>query len=119
MILELKILPEYFNAIKSGQKTFEIRFNNRNYRPGDVLLLKEWNGIFSGKEIFVRITYIIDNFDGIKPGFVIMSIKKIKKKIYISYCDKYFTNSYIFLLYHLTHCQECRQIRKDYEDDHK
>jgi ASC-1-like (ASCH) protein len=29
--------------IKSGRKTFEHRVNDRNYKPGDTLLLREWD----------------------------------------------------------------------------
>ena len=31
MIHELKILSKYFNAILSKKKTFEVRFDDRNY----------------------------------------------------------------------------------------
>lgn len=41
MIHELKILPEYFNEIMYGRKKFEVRFNDRNFKVGDTLLLKE------------------------------------------------------------------------------
>ena len=90
MILELKILPEYFNAIKSGQKTFEIRYNDRNYRPGDVLLLKEWNGFFSGKEIFVAIRYITFLFDFLYGHNHKAWFYPVKIINYVSYSYKYF-----------------------------
>lgn len=38
---ELKCLPEYFSRIQSGQKTFEIRKNDRDFQVGDILILKE------------------------------------------------------------------------------
>ena len=41
----LKILPEHFNAVVSGNKKSEIRYNDRNYRVGDILSLREWDGI--------------------------------------------------------------------------
>ncbi|MGC4668415.1 DUF3850 domain-containing protein, partial [Enterococcus hirae] len=41
---ELKILPEYFEAVTSGRKKFEIRKNDRDYKVGDRLYLREWNG---------------------------------------------------------------------------
>lgn len=37
-----KVDHEYFEAIKSGQKTFEYRVNNFECAPGDVLMLEEW-----------------------------------------------------------------------------
>ena len=36
MIHELKILPEYFNAVISGEKTFEICKNDRPFHKGDL-----------------------------------------------------------------------------------
>ena len=44
MIHELKILTEYFEAVASGRKRFEIRKNDRDYKVGDRLYLREWNG---------------------------------------------------------------------------
>lgn len=37
-----KISREYFELIKSGQKTFEYRVNDFDCRPGDILVLEEW-----------------------------------------------------------------------------
>ena len=36
----LKILPEYYEAVKSGDKTFEVRKNDRDYQVNDVLHLQ-------------------------------------------------------------------------------
>lgn len=73
----LKILPEHFMAIERGDKTFEVRFNDRNYRKHDILHLQEWfGGEYSGRELAVAVTGIYDNPEYCKEGFVIMSIKK-------------------------------------------
>ena len=42
MVHELKILPEYFEAVDSLHKQFELRKNDRDYKVGDFLLLKEF-----------------------------------------------------------------------------
>ncbi len=39
----VKIWPDYFHAVKAKTKTFEIRVNDRNYNPGDVIILREWD----------------------------------------------------------------------------
>ena len=38
---ELKCHPHFFAAIAAGKKTFEIRRNDRDYRVGDVLDLRD------------------------------------------------------------------------------
>ena len=42
MIHELKILPEYYNAVKSGKKKFELRKGDRGFAEGDSLRLNKW-----------------------------------------------------------------------------
>ena len=72
----IKILPEYYRAIESGKKTFEVRFNDRNYQVYDILHLQEWlNGDYTGREITAEVTYMIDDPSYCKDGYVIMSIK--------------------------------------------
>lgn len=39
----LKIWPQYFGAVESGDKLHEIRVNDRNYDEGDILYLEEWD----------------------------------------------------------------------------
>ena len=73
---ELKILPDYFSAIERGDKTFEVRFNDRDYQVNDILLLKEHDhGRYTGREITAEVTYILDNPRFCKEGYVIMSIR--------------------------------------------
>ena len=49
---ELKIMPEYFEAIERGEKNFEVRFNDRNFAKGDILLLREHDGnCYTGRHI--------------------------------------------------------------------
>ncbi|MFQ2555938.1 ASCH/PUA domain-containing protein [Aeromonas caviae] len=70
---ELKIKPEYLAAIYSGEKTFEIRNNtDRNFQVGDTLLLKGWDGEFTGNFVEKVISYIT-NFEQ-KPGYVVLGL---------------------------------------------
>lgn len=41
MIHQLKCEAKYFEEICSGQKTFEVRKNDRNFHVGDYLALNE------------------------------------------------------------------------------
>lgn len=73
MIHELKIKPEYFAAVVSGDKTFEIRNNaDRNFQVGDTLLFWEWNGGFTGRTAERTVSYITD-FEQ-KPGYVVLGL---------------------------------------------
>ena len=75
----LKTLPPYYDAVKRGEKTFEVRFNDREYEEGDLLVLKEWeDGGYSGREIKARVTYILTlqaTLFGQAGDFVVMSIR--------------------------------------------
>ncbi|MCX2854258.1 MULTISPECIES: ASCH/PUA domain-containing protein [Bacillus] len=70
----LKILPEYFEALKDGRKTFEIRHDDRGFKEGDTLSLNEWQDGYTGRSIDVHVTYITD-FEQ-KPGYVVLGIQK-------------------------------------------
>jgi ASC-1-like (ASCH) protein len=57
---ELKLEKDYFGSVLAGFKTFEIRFNDRDYQVGDILVLKEWDWFsesFTGREVEKKITY--------------------------------------------------------------
>ena len=76
MIHELKILPEYFNAIISGEKTFEVRKNDRPFHKGDLLALNEFTGQYwTGNSCIVYIDYILNDPDCVKKDMIIMGIK--------------------------------------------
>lgn len=60
---ELKILPEYFQALITETKTFEYRRFDRDFKVGDILHLRETDlklsQQYTGREMFVIITYIL------------------------------------------------------------
>lgn len=72
---ELKIHPMYYEAIKNKEKTFEIRKNDRDFKVGDEIALKEYaDGFYSHADtLYGRITYITDYEQ--KKGFVVMAVK--------------------------------------------
>lgn len=76
-IHELKTLTGYFLALIGDRKTFEVRKKDRDYKVGDVLILKEWSQDkgYTGYEARRKISYILDNTDYCKEGFVILGIK--------------------------------------------
>jgi ASC-1-like (ASCH) protein len=72
VIHELKILPQYFKEVKEGNKTFELRKNDRGFEVGDTLVLEEYeNGHYTGENIKKEISYILADaqFYGLKEGY--------------------------------------------------
>ncbi|KOF56798.1 hypothetical protein AGR56_09030 [Clostridium sp. DMHC 10] len=77
MVHELKTLPEFFQAVKEKRKSFEVRRNDRNFKVGDSLYLREWTGgEYTGRKLIRIITYILDNPLYVKEGYVILGIKQ-------------------------------------------
>lgn len=53
-----KILPEYFSEVLKGTKTFELRKDEDEIQVGDIIVLNEWNGDFTGRKISKKVTYV-------------------------------------------------------------
>lgn len=80
MIHELKISPEYFDAVAQGVKPFEVRKNDRMFKVGDVLWLREWYGnVYTMRNTRKVITYILDDPDYIKEGYIILGLAPVKE----------------------------------------
>ena len=76
MIHELKILPEYFEAVTDGTKRFELRKDDRGFAVGDEIVLKEWNGEeYTGRSVKKPISYILKNYTGLAEGYAVLSLK--------------------------------------------
>lgn len=76
MIHKLKIEPQFLVDIRSGKKTFENRYNDRNYQENDILLLCAYvNGHYTNDCEVVKVTYVFNDEAYCKNGFVTMSIK--------------------------------------------
>lgn len=78
---ELKCWPEYFEQVVTGRKPFEIRKNDRDFRVGDTLWLREWvlpddptcqDAYYTGLDCRRTVTYITDF--GQWQGRVVMGI---------------------------------------------
>jgi hypothetical protein len=89
-IHELRIYPEFFESIRDGSKTCEIRYNDRGFKVGDILCLREISpvtGAHTGRWLLVAISHItglpehfahMDSSDlGLRDGFVVLSIHRI------------------------------------------
>lgn len=75
---ELKVWPEFYEAIREGVKTFEIRKDDRGFRIGDELYLREWcpkKQNYTGARSRRWITYILKGGQfGLEPGYVALGL---------------------------------------------
>ncbi len=58
---DLKCWPEFFDDILSGKKSFEIRKNDRDFKEGDILFLREYDPetkIYTGRKTMRGVAYI-------------------------------------------------------------
>ena len=70
----LKTEPEYWEAQRRGDKTFEIRKNDRDFKVGDILILVYHDGeSYPDKVLFRDVSYITDYAQ--KKGYVVMATK--------------------------------------------
>lgn len=92
---ELKVATEYFNALASGDKNFEVRRDDRGFQKGDTLVLRrygrEWvnnritylrdedTGVSKSEADTIRrtITYVLTGGQfGIEPGYVVLGLSE-------------------------------------------
>lgn len=87
-IHELKTDPIPFQATKLGLKPYEVRFNDRDFKTGDELILKEtkYTGghmfaspdqyplIYTGRELVREIAHVLTGY-GLADGWVILTVK--------------------------------------------
>ncbi len=97
----LKTFPEYFEAVLSGAKPFEVRReDDKTFAVGDTLILREWDfnrlpesvrawygalsrdtldalsaDAYTGRECSVTVTYVLRGFIGLEPGYAVLGIR--------------------------------------------
>lgn len=82
----LKTWPSFFQAVFDGEKNFEVRKADRDFRPGQVWYLREWHkcGGYKGSWVKVRVTYVVHHNEdgpasGIAPGFCVWGFKVLER----------------------------------------
>jgi Domain of unknown function (DUF3850) len=81
---ELKTWPSFFEAVLNGSKTFECRRNDRDFAPGDTIVLKEFDPehnprfddcVFTGRTLTRKVGFVVHGgVFGIQPGHCVMSL---------------------------------------------
>lgn len=78
IVHEIKIANCYFEDVKNEIKKFELRKNDRNYKVEDKLKMMEYkDGEYTGRVINAVVTFILEDYEGIKEGYCILSIRLI------------------------------------------
>ena len=79
---EIKLNHDFCDAVLHGEKTFEVRMNDRGYQKGDRIKFVPMtrSGVFemshsiAGKEY--EITYVLNGW-GLESGYVAFAIKEV------------------------------------------
>lgn len=94
---ELKTSMTYFSATLAGLMNFQIRENDRGFKLGDIVILREFvsgpaigDEHYTGRVLAKRISHIIPSnvpnefvFLPIQKGFIIFSIEDIESKEFV------------------------------------
>lgn len=80
----LKIEEEYFEEVACGDKTFELRKNDRDYQVGDVIHFVDTDGneIYWKINNIFQITYVLESVPeyGLREDYCILGIKELVTK---------------------------------------
>lgn len=84
----LKTVDRYWDAVKAGTKTFDVRRNDRAFQTGDVLVLRRTDekgfsatlpedrtSRFSESDLTVKVSYLLQGGQfGIEPGYCVLGL---------------------------------------------
>lgn len=79
---EIKIQKEFADAVFLGEKTFEVRNNDRGYQKGDLISFKVMDGGLRDSthplnDMTFQITYVLGSFVGLAPNYVAFAIRDV------------------------------------------
>lgn len=80
-IHDLKCWPAYYSQVRDGRKQFELRKNDRNYKIGDLLILREWEPKikdYTGYSVTAVVTCIVSDDAFLQPGYVALGIRVLQ-----------------------------------------
>jgi hypothetical protein len=77
---DIKIEELHFSDVEKGIKKSELRLNDREYKAGDVLMMREWNpliGLYTDRVIHAVITHVYPG-PNLPKDYVILSLRLMK-----------------------------------------
>lgn len=76
----LKSHQKQYTRLMEGKVPVQLRLNDRDYKAGDRILLREWipnedgnGGVFTGNELEREIIHVSDDIPGLMPGYVLFT----------------------------------------------
>lgn len=74
----IKSIPRFYEPLIKGQKTFEIRFNDRGYQVGDRLIIAEYlESVMRHTGRFSEWTVVYVTAFAQKEGWVVLGVERI------------------------------------------
>ena len=76
--IEKKVLQEYYKGIRTHKKMFELRKDEDGIKPGDILVLREWDGEkYTGGMTRREVTAVLKDCPeyGLMDGYCILSLQ--------------------------------------------
>lgn len=77
----LKSWPEHFQPVWEGQKRFEVRRDDRQFRDGDFIELQEWDPeteAYTGRELIAVVMYKLDGGRlGVADGYCVLGLSGV------------------------------------------
>lgn len=73
----LKTTQPYFDEVRKGNKRFELRKNDRGFKKGDIIILREWNEEtknYTDRQLCLEIRYILEDYPGLEEGYCILGV---------------------------------------------
>ena len=76
---DVKLGTTFFDDVKTGRKTFELRKNDSGYKEGDIIVMHEYkDGTTTGRTIEKKIVYMLEDFTGLEDGYCILGLGEVK-----------------------------------------
>lgn len=80
---DVKLGATFFDDVKTGRKTFELRKNDRGYKEGDIIVLHEYkDGTTTGRTITKKIVYMLEDFTGLEDGYCILGLGEVEETLW-------------------------------------
>ena len=80
MAHELKMPPHWFQAVVVGTQRATILRDDPRYHVGDTLLLREWDGTYTGRRCTAIVTHVVRHEEApdlLSPGVAVLSFQRL------------------------------------------